>query len=272
VITLVLLRHSLRRARALVLGIAIVLAGFQIVLTAVAVSLQRTNAFGALATMIPGFVRQFIGPSALAMLSFSGIVCAGYFHPIVIAAILALVTALATEPAAEIDRGFADLILARPTRRASIVTRSVLAIALAAAFVLGSMLAGTRIGLQLLAPADAALWPSSRLLLSLAASLAAIAWCWAGVAMAIAVRAPRRGAAGAATGVLALAAFLVDYVGRAWPAAQPWARLSPFHYFSPLELVMGTRLRAADLAVLIGVGCAGIATSYLLFSRRDIGR
>src|SRR6185295_18147910 len=141
---------------------------FQLVLTAVAASLQRSNAFGALATMIPEFMRQFIGPSALAMLSFSGIVCAGYFHPMVIAAILALVTALATEPAAEIDAGFADLVLARPTRRASIVTRSVLAIAIAAGCVLVAMLAGTRLGLQLLAPADAGLWPSSRLVLSLA--------------------------------------------------------------------------------------------------------
>jgi hypothetical protein len=88
--------------------------------------------------------------------------------------------------------------------------------------------------------------------------------------MAIAVRAPRRGVAGAATGVLALAAFLMDYVGRVWPAAQTWARLSPFHYFSPLELVMGTPLRAAHLTVLLGVGCAGIATSYVLFARRDI--
>jgi len=96
VATFILLRHSLRRARTLVLGIALVLSGFQLVLTAVAASLQRTNAFGALATMIPEFFRQFIGPSTLAMLSFSGIVCAGYFHPIVIASILALVVALAT--------------------------------------------------------------------------------------------------------------------------------------------------------------------------------
>ena len=268
--TFILLRHSLRRARFLVLGIALLLSGFQLVLTAVAASLERTNAFGPLATMIPQFFRQFIGPSTLAMLSFSGIVCAGYFHPVVIAAILALVVALATEPAAEIDAGFSDLVLARPTARASIVTRSVLAVALSAAFVLAAMLVGTRIGLQLLAPAYAGIWPPTRLVLSLVASLGALAWCWAGVAMAIAVRAPRRGVAGAATGVLALAAFLVDYVGRVWVAAQTWARVSPFHYFSPLELVMGTPLRAAHLAVLLGVGCAGIALSYVLFARRDI--
>ena len=268
--TFILLRHSLRRARTLVLGIALVLFGFQLVLTAVAASLQRTNAFGALATMIPEFFRQFIGPSTLAMLSFAGIVCAGYFHPIVIASILALVVALATEPAAEIDAGFADLVFSRPTPRHSAVSRSVLVIALSTAFVLAAMVAGTRIGLHLLAPAYQRDWPSPRLLLSLVASLGALAWCWAGVAMAIAVRAPRRGVAGGATGVLALAAFLVDYVGRAWPAAQMWARLSPFHYFSPLELLMGTRLRPANVAVLVAIGCAGIATSYVLFARRDI--
>ena len=171
--TFILLRHSLRRARTLVLGLALVLSGFQLVLTAVAASLQRTNAFGPLASMIPEFFRQFVGPS-------------------------------------------------------------------------------------------------TRLLLSLVANLGALAWCWAGVAMAIAARASRRSVAGAATGVIALAAFLVDYVGRAWPAAQMWARLSPFHYFSPLELVMGTSLRPADVAVLLAVGCGGIAASYVLFARRDI--
>ena len=103
--TFILLRHSLRRARTLIFGIALVLTGFQLVLTAVAASLQRTNAFGPLAAMIPEVFRQFVGPSTLAMFSFSGIVCAGYFHPIVIASILALVVALATEPAAEIDAG-----------------------------------------------------------------------------------------------------------------------------------------------------------------------
>ena len=268
--TFILLRHSLRRSRTLVLGIALVLSGFQLVLTAVAASLHRTNAFGALATMIPELFRQFIGPSTLAMFSFAGVVCAGYFHPIVIASILALVVALATEPAAEIDAGFADLVLSRPTPRRSVVSRSVLAIAVSTAFVLAAMVTGTRLGLHLLAPAYPTDWPSRHLLLSLVANLGALAWCWAGVAMAIAVRAPRRGAAGGAIGVLALAAFLVDYVGRAWPAAQAWARLSPFHYFSPLELVMGTALRPADLAVLLAVGCGGIAVSYVVFARRDI--
>ncbi len=268
--TLILLRHSLRRARTLVLGIAFVLSGFQLVLTAVAASLQRTNAFGPLAAMLPEFFRQFVGPSTLAMLSFAGIVSAGYFHPIVIASILALVVALATEPAAEIDAGFADLVLSRPVPRQSVVSRSVLAIAVSTAFVLAAMLTGTRLGLHLLAPAYGRDWPSTQLLLSLVTSLGALAWCWAGVAMAIAVCASRRGVAGAATGVLALAAFLVDYVGRAWPAAQMWARLSPFHYFSPLELLLGTPLRPADVAVLLAVGCGGIAASYVLFARRDI--
>ena len=40
--------------------------------------------------------------------------------------------------------------------------------------------------------------------------------------------------------------------------------------FSPLELLMGTALRPADLAVLLAVGCGGIAVSYVVFARRDI--
>src|SRR5437588_6148380 len=59
----------------------------------------------------------------------------------------------------------------------------------------------------------------------------------------------RRGASGlfaglasATTGLLALAALLLDLTARLWPAAEAFAWLSPFRYFIPFDLVMGTAL------------------------------
>ena len=158
-----------------------------------------------------------------------------------------------------------------PRPRQSIVTRSVLAIMLSAAFVLVRCWPAHASGCTCSRRPTSASGRPPRLLLSLIESLGALAWCWAGVAMAIAVRAPRRGVAGAATGVLALAAFLLDYVGRVWHGgAQRWARSSAFDYFSPFELLMGTPLRSVDLAVLLADWPAPVSRSATSSSREGI--
>ncbi len=88
--------------------------------------------------------------------------------------------------------------------------------------------------------------------------------------MAIASASRRRAAAGAIAGLLALAAFLLDYVGRLWPAADKIAWLSPFRYYNPFDLVMGRPLPYRNLTVLAIVAAAGFTAAYALFARRDI--
>jgi len=63
-------------------------------------------------------------------------------------------------------------------------------------------------------------------------------------------RSRRRGSAGALAGLLALATFLLDYVARALEPAQSVAWLSPFRYYSPLDLIVGKALPAKNLMVL----------------------
>jgi hypothetical protein len=94
--------------------------------------------------------------------------------------------------------------------------------------------------------------------------------CWAGIAAAAAAVARRRAVAGAIVGVAALAAYLLDYVGRAWDPARALSRLSPFHYFEPTTLITGQPLRAGDVLPLLATGIVGIAAAYILFARRDI--
>src|SRR4051794_13579916 len=111
--SLILARHSFRRMQSIVVGVAIVLAGFQFLLTQVAVFLMRTQAFALLTSLIPPYIRTMAGPSMVAFMSFGGVVSLGYFHPIVLASLLGLAIAIATEPAAEVETRFADLTLAR---------------------------------------------------------------------------------------------------------------------------------------------------------------
>jgi len=94
--------------------------------------------------------------------------------------------------------------------------------------------------------------------------------CWAAIAMAIGCACRRRGSAGAIAGLLALTTYLTDYVGRAWKPAESVAWLSPFRYYTPFELVMGSAVPAKSLYVLGGIAAAAFALAYLLYSRRDI--
>ena len=152
--TLVLAAHSLRRIRPIVLGMAIVLGGFQFLLTQVAVFLQRSQAFGMLSSLVPEFVRSLAGPGMLAFMSFAGVVSLGYFHPIVLAALLGLTISIATEPAAEVETRFVDLTLARPVARTQLIARTVIVLIVAGAFVLGMMEAGTWTGLACCTPSN----------------------------------------------------------------------------------------------------------------------
>jgi ABC-2 type transport system permease protein len=264
-----LLNHSLKRVRGLVLTTGILLSAFQVVLILVGKSFQNNGGFEQLGALIPPVIRELMGPSIVTFLSFAGIVSLGYFHLAPMGALIGVAIALATMPASEVETGFADLILARPLARHWIITRTIAAVFLSTALLLALMTAGTWTGLQALGPKDAE-WPSVKLIGSLALNLGMLMLCWSGIALAIGAGARRRSTAGALGGLLALATFLLDYVGRLWQPAESVAWLSPFRYYNPFDLVMGTPLPMKNLEVLGGIAVAGYIAAYFLFARRDI--
>jgi ABC-2 type transport system permease protein len=266
---LVLLAHSLKRARALVLVMGVLLAGFQIFLTLVARSLHQSKAFDQISALVPPFVRQVMGPSFAGLMSFAGIISIGYFHIAIIGSLIGLTISLATLPASEIETKFMDSILSRPLARHWIITRTIALVTICTIVVVGFMTLGPWVGLATLAPADAEK-PSADLVLSLAVNLGALMLCWGGVGLAISSASRRRTVAGALTGFLALATFLLDYIARAWSPAATVGWVSPFRYFNALDIVMGFEVPAHHLWVLIGIALAGFAAAYVSFSRRDI--
>lgn len=267
--TLVLAAHSLRRIRPVVIGMCIVLGGFQFLLTQVAAYLLASGGFSLMPSLVPDFLRQMAGPSMLEFMSFEGVVAFGYFHPIVLAAHLGLAIAVATEPAAEVETRFADLTLARPMTRRQPITRTLVVLLVVEAIVLAAMAAATTIGLACCTPADAPR-PSAGTIRSLALLLGAVTMCWGGVTVAIASGVRRRAAAIGTAAVVALAMYLLDYLGRLWNPASYLSTLSPFHYFEPMTLVTGARLNAVHVVVLLAIGAAGTAVAYAVFARRDM--
>jgi ABC-2 type transport system permease protein len=266
---LILLAHSLRRVRTIVMAMGALLAGFQVLLIFVGKSIHTSGSFEEMSALIPTFVREMLGPSITSFMSFSGIVCLGYFHPVVMSSLVGLCIALGTMTTSEIETGFMDLILSRPMARHWIITRSIVVGTMCTFALLITMMIATWAGLKAAAPKDAA-WPASDLILALAGNLALLMLCWTGVALAIATVSRRRIVAGTLTGLLALATFLLDYIARAWRPAESLAWLSPFRYFSPFELLMGASIPVKNLVVLGGAAGAGFALAYFFFSRRDI--
>jgi ABC-2 type transport system permease protein len=266
---LILLAHSLKRVRTLVIVMGVLLAVFQVFLILVARSVQRSNTFDQIGALIPPFLRGLLGPSFTAFMSFGGIVCLGYFHVAVMGALIALAIALATTPTSEMETGFMDLILARPLARHWIITRSIIVVMICTVVLLGMLMLGTWVGLNTLAAKEAA-WPSPGLIVSLTINLGLLMLCWSGVAMAIGSVARRRSVAGAITGLLALSTFLLDYVARAWEPAESIAWLSPFRYYSAFDLLMGKSLPAMNVLVLTSIAVVTFAMAYVFFSRRDI--
>ena len=120
------MRQLFKRARTLVLAMGLVLSGFQIILVLVAKSIHNSGGFEQLSAMLPPFAREMMGPSLASFMSFAGIVSLGYFHLAVMSSLIAVSISLATTPAAEIETGFIDLILARPLARHWIITRSII--------------------------------------------------------------------------------------------------------------------------------------------------
>jgi ABC-type transport system involved in multi-copper enzyme maturation permease subunit len=261
--------HSLRRMRGVALAMGAVLVGFQFLLTQVAVVLDRNQAFGALATLVPDFMRQVAGPSMLGFMSFTGIVALGFFHPIVMASLLGLSIAIATEPAAEVETRFDDLTLTRPVPRAAVIARSVLVLTIVDGAILTAMTLGSWTGLTCCTPATVQR-PSIALLRSLAMCLGAVVWCWGGLALAAASAARRRAVAAGLTGIVALVAYLVDYLGRVWDPLSHVSPFSPFHYFEPMTLITGAPLSLSNLAILFGIGFAGAIAASVVFARRDL--
>ena len=267
----ILVAHALKRTRTLVVAMGMLLAVFQVILILSARSIHQSNAFEQMSALIPPFVRALVGPAFNSFLSFGGMVCLGYFHPVVMASLVALSITLATIPRSEVETGWMDLILARPISRHWIITRSIILLIIGTAALLGMMMLGTWAGLSMLAPKEAP-WPKPVLIWSLAINLGLLMLGWGGIALAIGAASRRRSAAGALAGLLALAMFLLDYVARAWRPAESVAWLSPFRYYNPFELLIGRGLPASHLLVLGAIAVAGFALAYIFFSRRDISR
>ena len=208
-----LVRRSLSRHRALLLGLGGLLVGFQFLLVAVAANLQQQGLFAQAAAMAPAFIQEALGGMLFA--SFAGTVALGFFHPVVMLALSCGAIYLASEPAGEVEHGLVDLVAARPVPRHLLITRSVIVYAGAVGAIVLLMFAANEIAERLLAPAGVAMIARSRLIW-VAANLLTVVWCLGAGGLAFGAGASRRAAAAGAMALIAVFLYLLHFASAAW--------------------------------------------------------
>jgi len=262
-----LVRRSLSRHRALLLGLGGLLSGFQFLLVAVAANLQQQGLFAQAAAMAPAFVQEALGGMLFA--SFAGTVALGFFHPVVMLALSCAAIYLASEPAGEVEHGLVDLVAARPVPRHVLITRSVIVYAGGVAAIVVLMFAANEAAERLIAPAGVALIARSRLIW-VAANLLTVVWCLGAAALAFGAAASRRGAAAGAMALIAVFLYLLHFAAAAWSRLRPVARISPFHYYESMPTLLGVSQPVRNMAVLLVATAILIGVAQILYSRRDL--
>ncbi len=257
---------TLRRDR----GILVILAWALFVLEALIVWIARAldtgGAFATLAGLIPEFVRRSAGFDVALVLSFSGTVGIGYFHPATMAVLIAAAILVARGPVTEVEGRTIDLIVARPVPRRAVVVRSLAMTVTAAVLLPGAMLAGTVTGLALVGRlGHVAFGP----FLSLALDDAILLAGFASVFVLFSSVSRRTRAFVQASVGLAVASYLLDFLARVWQPIRPLGPLSLFHYADP-GLALAGHPGLVGPVVVAAVALAASSLALIAFDRRDL--
>ena len=260
---LTLILRSLGRAARPFLAIAAILTAFQ---AAVVVAAASVGDFAQLAAAVPDFVRGGLGPG---LMSFAGMTTLAYWDPPIRLLVVQFAIYIASEPAADVEGGLVDLILARPVPRHRVIGRSLLLMTALLVVLVAAMGASTWAALWLWAP-QGVVWPERRIVLLMMVHLAALAWCFGCMALAAAAMVRRRAAAIGLVSLLSVSLFLIDILAEFSPTFAPYGWLTPFHYFHGSGILRGAADPAIDLAVFGGLGLAATVVAFWQFNRRDL--
>jgi beta-exotoxin I transport system permease protein len=263
---LALAGHSLRRRRGLLVALALVLVVFQVLMVFTARNYEETGGFRVMSALMPQFIAQMTNMMAL---TFAGFVLFGYSHPILQFFLIAMAISIGTEPVAEIETRFVDLMMSRPLRRMTIITRTIIVLLVSMLLAVGTLMAATFAALWLFAPPNVGL-PQSRTIVALSVNLLLLVLAWGGIALGLASFAKRRATAATICGFLAFASFVLDYAGKFWKAIEPVSRLSPFHYFNSFGLIGGRTLTTTDVAALTAMFAVSAAIAAVGYAWRDL--
>jgi beta-exotoxin I transport system permease protein len=262
-----LLGRSFARHRALVIALAALLSAFQVLDVVVAHNLQTNGLYAQFSALVPAFIQEAMGGVLVG--SFTGAIALGFAHPLVMLSLSCVAIYVASEPAGEVEDGLVDLVVARPVPRFLIIARSAVVCVVSTAAVAAAMFVTNRISVQWISPVTAASLPALRLAW-IAANLLAIVWCFGAAALAMAAYVRQRMRAVGTIAMLAVFLYLLQFGAAAWAPLRPFARLSPFRYYEPMQTLLGRATPSGNIAGLLTATIVLLAIAHALYVRRDL--
>jgi ABC-type transport system involved in multi-copper enzyme maturation permease subunit len=205
--------------------------------------------------------------SQFGVTSFEGAVAFGYQHPLTLVGSIALVIVAATLPAAEREKGYLDLFLARPVPRGRYLSSVCLFLGLAAVALPLGLLLGTALGLGFVeSPPDLG-WATY---LPCALVLSLLLMAIGAYSLLFATGARRRGTAAAQGVAFTLLFYWMDFMGNYWDTLVVARKASPFFYFDPGQAASGSGLSLTQVTVLSSITILAGLLAFYNFQKQDL--
>jgi ABC-type transport system involved in multi-copper enzyme maturation permease subunit len=220
------------------------------------------------------FLEAFLPPeisevifSQFGFTSFEGAVAFGYQHPFSMVGSIAMVMVAATLPAAEREKGYLELFLARPLPRATYLLSILLFVVMAAVLLPLGLLVGTAVGLRVVeSPAEVGWVGYTPSAFAMTLLLLAIG----SYTLLFATGARRRGIAVAQGVAFTLAFYWMDFMGDYWDTLVYARKASPFFYFDPGRASFGTGLSSTEITVLASIAVLASLIAFFNFQKQDL--
>lgn len=262
------LLRRLAARHATFLAISMILfGGFEFLMCVLVITVNISGAVGEIMKSLPPSIQSMLGEEFLGGLTTRGILAFGWNHPIAQALGTAMAIVLGTRGfAGEIESGTMELLLSQPLSRMSyFFTQTLFAVSALAALSLAGVV-GTIIGQNVFELARFEV----RTLLELAFNFFLLQSAWFGITLAFSVFGRESGRVASAAFFLALISYLVQAIGRLWPAAAFLLPYSLHNYYSPQAMLVESRPMGKSLLVLFSVLVLSVGFAAWRFQRRDI--
>jgi len=239
---------------------------FEMFLAWVAAQIDSGPGLQTLLGLLPAPMRELVG-TQFGMVSFAGMLAFGFRHPLITAAVTAVVVVIGTVPAAERESGFLELVLARPVGRTRYLAGVVGLLVVASVLLPLSLLAGVAAGSAVVEAQGELPWTRY---FPAAAGLVAVMLAIGGYTLLCSALFRRRGTAAAWAAGLTLVFFWIDLAAVLWAPARSvhWASL--FYYFNPITAAVVPHTPARNPAVLLALFAATCLLAAYRFKRQDL--
>jgi ABC-2 type transport system permease protein len=222
--------------------------------------LQLDFARGIMQAMLGAEIAGRIGPQMFQAMA--------WVHPVVLALTWAHALLAGTRvPAAEVDRGTADVLLGLPVSRWELFLSETAVWLLSGIALIALALVGNLLGGLTLPPAQR---PGLLRLLIVVTNLFCLYLSIGGLAWLVSAFSNRRGKAITVIFIVLLVLFLLNYLAQFWRPLERIVFLSPLHYDRPVATLANGAWPWRDLFVLLGAGTVMWFAGGVIFSKRDL--